>query len=71
VLTDKDPVVVAVELAGSARAPADCYTGDVVEAHSPGSDAPSVQLGLDRVAVLVIGPGDHDDIDRTRGFGGG
>jgi hypothetical protein len=43
----------------------------VVEAHAPHRDALSNQLGLDSVAVLVIGPGDHEDIDRTRGLGGG
>jgi hypothetical protein len=70
VLTDKDSVVSSAELAWLARTPADCRTGDLVEADAPCRDPLSMQLGFDRVAVLVTGLGDHDDIDRTRGLGG-
>jgi hypothetical protein len=42
----------------------------MVQADAPCRDPLSMRLGFDRIAVLVTGSGDHDDIDRTRGLGG-
>jgi len=71
VLPDNNAVVGGAELAWLARAPADRRTRELVEADTACRDPPSVQLGLDRVAVLVTGSGYHHDIDRARGPGSG